>query len=331
MRFRANARVPELIVSPLTEKPPLLFVVYFPHVGLVNMHSVMATGVANSPRQAASSVSTSTPPNVAKPAPSKTVSVTSSTPSSQVAPSNQPAPRPQPPANSGPPKPMSWASIASAAPKKPPAQAASHPTPSSSAAPSSALPSLTNAPGRGQSNQFAPPPASNAWPRPGGASSGMNSSSAATGPGAAASNALSRAPRHRSKAAVGDGSGLDSIEPTEAGGEGLEKLRAAHEYNPKDPSVVKLNDARFFVIKSYSEDDIHRSIKYSVWTSTEHGNKRLDTAYREQRGKPVYLFFSVNGSGHFCGCARMCSDVDYTAITGIFHALVYSLPLASDM
>lgn len=81
-----------------------------------------------------------------------------------------------------------------------------------------------------------------------------------------------------------------------------EKLNLdVQQYNPRDFDCSAVN-ARFFIIKSYSEDDIHRSIKYAIWCSTEHGNKRLDQAYRSQEGKgPVYLFYSVNGSGHFCG------------------------------
>ena len=91
----------------------------------------------------------------------------------------------------------------------------------------------------------------------------------------------------------------------------LDKLRSANQYNPKDFDLNP-RGARFFVIKSYSEDDIHRSIKYSIWCSTEHGNKRLDAAYKEREGKgPIYLMFSVNGSGHFCGMAQMMSSLDY--------------------
>ena len=66
-------------------------------------------------------------------------------------------------------------------------------------------------------------------------------------------------------------------------------------YNPKEFDLNPRN-ARFFIIKSYSEDDVHRSIKYSIWCSTEHGNKRLDHAFRHAKG-PIYLLFSVNGSG----------------------------------
>ncbi|KAM4610318.1 YTH domain-containing family protein 1-like [Polymixia lowei] len=98
----------------------------------------------------------------------------------------------------------------------------------------------------------------------------------------------------------------------------LEKLRAAHSYNPKD-FEWNLKNGRVFIIKSYSEDDIHRSIKYSIWCSTEHGNKRLDSAFRAMNGKgPVYLLFSVNGSGHFCGVAEMRSPVDYGTSAGVW-------------
>ncbi|CAH2285291.1 YTH domain-containing family 3 isoform X1 [Pelobates cultripes] len=98
----------------------------------------------------------------------------------------------------------------------------------------------------------------------------------------------------------------------------LEKLKAINNYNPKDFDW-SLKNGRVFIIKSYSEDDIHRSIKYSIWCSTEHGNKRLDAAYRSLNAKgPLYLLFSVNGSGHFCGVAEMKSVVDYNAYAGVW-------------
>ncbi|CAF2404260.1 unnamed protein product [Rotaria sp. Silwood2] len=101
--------------------------------------------------------------------------------------------------------------------------------------------------------------------------------------------------------------------------ESLETNKHNHQYNPKDFNLNP-KGARFFVIKSYSEDDVHRSIKYNIWCSTEHGNKRLDNAFREREGKgPVYLFFSVNASGHFCGMAEMMSPVDYEHQTDVWH------------
>ncbi|XVE92118.1 hypothetical protein REPUB_Repub01dG0069600 [Reevesia pubescens] len=73
--------------------------------------------------------------------------------------------------------------------------------------------------------------------------------------------------------------------------------------------------AKFFVIKSYSEDNVHMSIKYGVWASTSTGNKKLDTAYHEAKSKqgtfPVFLLFSVNASAQFCGVAEMVGPVDF--------------------
>ena len=119
------------------------------------------------------------------------------------------------------------------------------------------------------------------------------------------------------------GGGGHSVSPNQGGGGPggvqamsshpvLENLRSVNEYNPKSFDMSPKN-ARYFVIKSFSEDDIHRSIKYEIWCSTEHGNKRLDAAFKAQGGAgPIFLFFSVNGSGHFCGMAEMLSPLDYS-------------------
>jgi hypothetical protein len=66
--------------------------------------------------------------------------------------------------------------------------------------------------------------------------------------------------------------------------------------------------AKFFVVKSFTAADVRQALGRGVWASTEHGNQRLQAAY--DTGAPVFLFFSVNGSGFFCGMARMVSGVD---------------------
>ena len=99
----------------------------------------------------------------------------------------------------------------------------------------------------------------------------------------------------------------------------IDKLAEKHNFNPRSFNCNPA-DAKFFVIKSYSEDDIHRSIKYSVWCSTEIGNKKLDAAFKSLNGKgPVYLFFSVNASGHFCGLAEMKTVLDYSTQAGVWQ------------
>ncbi|WCJ34675.1 evolutionarily conserved C-terminal region 5 [Euphorbia peplus] len=79
--------------------------------------------------------------------------------------------------------------------------------------------------------------------------------------------------------------------------------------------VTDYEFAKFFIIKSFSEDNVHKSIKYKVWASTPHGNKKLDAAYHEAKEKeadcPVFLLFSVNASGQFCGVAEMVGPVDF--------------------
>ncbi|KAL2922259.1 YTH domain-containing family protein 2 [Bienertia sinuspersici] len=93
---------------------------------------------------------------------------------------------------------------------------------------------------------------------------------------------------------------------------------SADQYN-KDDFLVDYVNAKFFVIKSYSEDDVHKSIKYNVWSSTPNGNKKLSVAYEDAqkigtgkpRGCPIFLFFSVNASGQFCGVAEMIGPVDF--------------------
>jgi hypothetical protein len=86
----------------------------------------------------------------------------------------------------------------------------------------------------------------------------------------------------------------------------ITSLIRTDQYNLPD-FPTKYDQAFFFVIKSYSEDDIHKSIKYNVWASTPNGNKRLDSVYQDAQERmvekgskcPIFLFFSV------------CSKVQY--------------------
>jgi hypothetical protein len=68
--------------------------------------------------------------------------------------------------------------------------------------------------------------------------------------------------------------------------------------------------SQFFIIKSINEDNIHKSIKYGIWSSTLKGNKKLNNSFLEsvKTNNPVYLFFSVNCSGRFVGLAQMMTE-----------------------
>lgn len=77
---------------------------------------------------------------------------------------------------------------------------------------------------------------------------------------------------------------------------------------PNNPSNFH---ARFFVLKSIDEDNVIKSIRYSLWSSTQKGNSKLNKVYKDSINKyPIYLFFSVNCSGKFLGVARMDSEID---------------------
>ncbi|RLV95148.1 YTH domain-containing family protein 2 [Spathaspora sp. JA1] len=84
-------------------------------------------------------------------------------------------------------------------------------------------------------------------------------------------------------------------------------------------------NSKFFVIKSYNIVDVNASFTNNIWTSTELGNRRLDKAYQDLQitgnanidGK-IFLFFSVNSSGKFCGIAEMKSRIDYTKTSDIW-------------
>ncbi|KAF3987745.1 hypothetical protein FT663_02704 [Candidozyma haemuli var. vulneris] len=77
--------------------------------------------------------------------------------------------------------------------------------------------------------------------------------------------------------------------------------------------------SRFFVIKSFSIEDIEASWKNKIWTSTDLGNKRLNKAYVETDNGSVFLFFSVNASMKFCGVARMEDKVDFAGKSNVWE------------
>lgn len=65
---------------------------------------------------------------------------------------------------------------------------------------------------------------------------------------------------------------------------------------------TEYENAKFYIIKSFGEDNVHKSVKYGVWSSTPYGNGKLEAAYHEAKAKsietgtkcPIFLFFSVS-------------------------------------
>ena len=87
------------------------------------------------------------------------------------------------------------------------------------------------------------------------------------------------------------------------------------------PSTLKANDpnfdlrniknAKFFVLRSTCDDDIHKAIKYGIWTSTYKNNILLNDLYKRYKrtNTPIFLIYTVVGSGQYSGIARMASEV----------------------
>ncbi|XP_033750300.1 LOW QUALITY PROTEIN: 3'-5' RNA helicase YTHDC2-like [Pecten maximus] len=65
----------------------------------------------------------------------------------------------------------------------------------------------------------------------------------------------------------------------------------------------------FFVMKCNSQKQLDMSMNKGVWTTNASNNKKLNSLFQE--GKAVYLIFSIHGSGHFQGYAKMKSEFVY--------------------
>lgn len=80
--------------------------------------------------------------------------------------------------------------------------------------------------------------------------------------------------------------------------------------------LSKLKDAVFYILRSTCDDDIHKAIKYSYWTSTHKTNTILNETFRicQKKGIPLFLVFTVVNSKQFCGVAEMKSEVNFKQI-----------------
>lgn len=87
------------------------------------------------------------------------------------------------------------------------------------------------------------------------------------------------------------------------------------------PTWIQIpNNSKFFIIKCNSIENIKKSFYNGIWSSTKFGNKRLSNCFKTlQKWEKIFLFFSVNGSGKFCGVAEMISDINENLDTTIWE------------
>ncbi|NXB38531.1 YTDC2 helicase, partial [Eulacestoma nigropectus] len=74
----------------------------------------------------------------------------------------------------------------------------------------------------------------------------------------------------------------------------------------KSPLPRQYMPVRYFIMKSSNFQNIDISQQKGIWSTTPSNERKLNGAFWESL---VYLIFSVQGSGHFQGFARMGSAI----------------------
>ncbi|XP_068103375.1 3'-5' RNA helicase YTHDC2 isoform X2 [Hyperolius riggenbachi] len=95
--------------------------------------------------------------------------------------------------------------------------------------------------------------------------------------------------------------------------------------SPTSPSPHQHLQVRYFIMKSNNPRNLEISQQKGIWSTTPSNERKLNRAFWESSA--VYLVFSVQGSGHFQGFARMLSDIGQeksqewgtTSLGGVFR------------
>ncbi|KAM9330935.1 3'-5' RNA helicase YTHDC2 [Gastrophryne carolinensis] len=79
-------------------------------------------------------------------------------------------------------------------------------------------------------------------------------------------------------------------------------IKSLNSLSPRPNSSI-----RYFIMKSSNLRNLEISQQKGIWSTTPSNERKLNQAFWENRS--VYLVFSVQGSGHFQGFARMLSEI----------------------
>lgn len=114
--------------------------------------------------------------------------------------------------------------------------------------------------------------------------------------------------------------------------------------NESSLRVEELEKSQAVVIRSKTYDDIHKAMKYGVWTSNQDNNSKLNEIYKEclKNKQRLLLFFRVVKDNLFCGVAEVIShyieeqkfnlwweNQKYKGIFNIRWVYVKNLPLTA--
>lgn len=70
-------------------------------------------------------------------------------------------------------------------------------------------------------------------------------------------------------------------------------------------SIDSFQSGNFFVIRSKKIDDIHKAVKYGVWTSSQHNNQKIQETFvaGKMYNRPTFFFFTYLNAPGFVGLA----------------------------
>ena len=89
-----------------------------------------------------------------------------------------------------------------------------------------------------------------------------------------------------------------------------DKFLPMRDINQPELDLKQYEHAYFFVMRSSAYDDIHKAMKYGIWTSTPENIKLLSDTYKKalSEKRKVVLLFRVVSENVFNGAAELTSD-----------------------
>eukprot|EP00827_Trimyema_finlayi_P001801 TRINITY_DN1798_c0_g1_i1.p1 TRINITY_DN1798_c0_g1~~TRINITY_DN1798_c0_g1_i1.p1 ORF type:complete len:247 (-),score=84.18 TRINITY_DN1798_c0_g1_i1:10-750(-) len=91
-----------------------------------------------------------------------------------------------------------------------------------------------------------------------------------------------------------------------------QKFEALQKINPEQISYGELNKANFYIVNNITEDDIHKTMKYGLYSSIPENNEILRSIWEKakQNNNIVYIFFGSQYKNYLNGVAQMTDDLN---------------------
>ncbi|XP_077353134.1 3'-5' RNA helicase YTHDC2 isoform X2 [Festucalex cinctus] len=123
------------------------------------------------------------------------------------------------------------------------------------------------------------------------------------------SNKSSLSKKHLMERPLSSSNSASSVSLDSQFGSPFSSFSAKHCTKQMSPQLA-VSSVRYFMMKSNNQKNIDISQQKGVWSTIPNNETKLTKALQENE---VILIFSVQGSGHFQGYARMSSSISYTS------------------